>query len=66
VTIDGGPWGRESGVIESINGNQASWTTTPLSVHVKWTLTVLEGGNTAQVTTLHFLGGETGSFQKRQ
>jgi hypothetical protein len=66
VTIDGGPWGRETGIVEEANGSQLSWTTTPLSVHVKWTLSLLQGGKIAQVATRHFLGGETGTFEKKQ
>src|ERR1700757_4403240 len=66
VTIDGGPWGRETGIIAEINASQLSWTTTPLSVHVKWTLNILQGGKMARVVTKHFLGGETGTFEKKQ
>jgi len=66
VTIDGGLWGRETGIIEEINASQLSWTTTPLSVHVKWTLNILQGGKMARVATKHFLGGETGRFEKKQ
>jgi hypothetical protein len=43
-----------------------TWTTRPMSLPVKWTLTVLDGGTMARVTTKHLLGGQTGSFQKKQ
>ena len=66
VSIDGGPLGRESGPIEASTPNSVTWTTRPMSLPVKWTLTVLDGGTMARVTTKHLLGGQTGSFQKKQ
>jgi hypothetical protein len=66
VTIEGGPWGRETGSVEGNTGSQLVWTTTPVSVHVKWTLTLLQGGKSAQVITKHFLGSESGAFEKKQ
>ena len=65
VTIDGGPWGRETGNVEANTGSQLVWSTTPVSVRVKWTFTLLAGAKTAQLTNKHFLGSETGTFEKR-
>lgn len=66
VSIDGGPLGRETGPIDAATANQVSWTTRPMSLPVKWTLTLVEGGNTARVSTKHLLGGQTGLFQRKQ
>ncbi|MFN2621839.1 MAG: hypothetical protein ABR611_03250 [Chthoniobacterales bacterium] len=66
VSIDGGPMGRESGPIDAVTSTQVSWTTRPMSLPVKWTLTIIDGANSARVTTKHFLGGQTGSFQRKQ
>jgi hypothetical protein len=65
VSIDGGPWGRESGSVEANGGGQLIWTTSPLSVRVKWTLSLAPGGKTAQLTNKHFLGSESGTFEKK-
>jgi hypothetical protein len=66
VSIDGGPMGREAGPIDAITSAQVSWTTRPMSFPVKWTLTVIDGANTARVTTKHFMGSQAGSFQRKQ
>ena len=66
ATVDGGPLGRESGPIKTSTATEVTWTTSPLSLPVTWTLTVLDGGTTAKVTTKHLLGGQTGSFQKKR
>jgi hypothetical protein len=66
VSIDGGPMGREGGPIEATTPNSVTWTTRPMSLPVKWTLTVLDGGTMARVTTKHLLGGQSGSFQRKQ
>jgi carbon monoxide dehydrogenase subunit G len=66
VSIDGGPWGRETGSVEANAGGQLIWSTTPLSVRVKWTFTLVAGGKSAQLTNKHFLGSETGTFQKQK
>jgi hypothetical protein len=66
VSVDGGPLGRESGPIKTSTSTEVTWTTNPLSLPVTWTLTVLDGGTMAKVTTKHLLGGQTGSFQKKK
>ena len=63
VSVEGGPMGREAGPIDASTSTQVMWTTRPMSLPVKWTLTVIDGGTTARVTTKHLLGGQTGSFQ---
>jgi len=66
VTIDGGPWGRESGAVEEKTGSDLTWTTKPLGVAVKWKFSLLAKNKTAQIANKHFLGSETGTFEKKQ
>jgi hypothetical protein len=65
VSVDGGPMGREAGPIDAITSNQVSWTTRPMSFPVRWILTITDGANTARVTTKHFMGSQSGSFQRK-
>ncbi len=66
VTMDGGPWGRESGAVEAKTGSELTWMTKPVGVGVKWKFSLLQGNKTAQLTNKHFLGSETGTFEKKQ